>query len=333
RLARLEGERDAQARASAKAEQVVELLAPIRAGVERSAAALSELEQRRAEQFGAVSERLDLVTQASEALRGETRALVQALRAPQVRGQWGELQLRRVVELAGMLEHCDFDVQVTVRGDGGVQRPDLRVKLGSGRSIVVDAKAPLAAYLDALEAPDADVRAAKLRQHAQQVRAHVQALAAKRYWAQFIDAPEFVVLFLPGEAFFAAALEADPALLDAGAEQRVLLATPTTLIALLRAAALGWREERIAQGAAEVSAAGRELHERLAVLTEHFGEVGGALSRAVEAYNRMLGSLETRVLPSARRLDALGAASARSLDGASPVMAAPRAPSAAPPAP
>jgi DNA recombination protein RmuC len=331
RVARLEGERDAHARTSAGAAHVLDQLAPIRAGVEQSAVTLAALEQRRAEHFGAVSERLDVVTQSSEALRAETRALVQALRAPQVRGQWGELQLRRVVELAGMLEYCDFDTQLTVRNDAGVQRPDLRVRLGGGRSLVVDAKAPLAAYLDALAATDGESRRALLAQHAQQVRAHVQQLAQKRYWAQFIDAPEFVVLFLPGEAFFAAALEADPSLLEAGVQQRVLLATPTTLIALLRAAALGWREERLAAGAAEVSALGRELHERLGVLAEHVGDVGAALGRAVEAYNRALGSFESRVLPSARRFETLGAGSSRTVDAPAAVAVTPRPPVTTPP--
>lgn len=313
RIARLEGERDAQREAAGRAEQLPSLLAPLKAGIEQSAQLLAQVEQRRAEHYGAVRERLDAVSQVSEALRGETAALVQALRLPQVRGQWGEMQLRRVVELAGMLEHCDFETQHTVQGESGVQRPDLVVRLSGGRTIVVDAKAPLAAYLDALTASDAAARRTLLAQHAQQVRAHVQALAQKRYWAQFTDAPEFVVLFLPGEAFFAAALEADPSLLDAGAAQRVLLATPTTLIALLRAAAVGWREERLALGAAELRTLGQELHQRLATMAAHFDDVGAALGRAVEAYNRTVGSLERQVLVSARRFEALGAGGSKPL--------------------
>jgi DNA recombination protein RmuC len=324
RIARLEGERDGHRAAAIRADDLTTLLAPMRAGIEQSARSLAELDARRAEQFGAVAERLDSVATVSAALRGETHALVQALRAPQVRGHWGEMQLRRVVELAGMLEQCDFITQVTVSGDTGTRRPDLVVRLAGGRTIVVDAKTPLSAYLDAIAAPDAATRAARLDQHAKQVRAHVQQLAQKRYWAQFTDAPEFVVLFLPGEAFFAAALEADPSLLDDGADQRVLLATPVTLIALLRAAAMGWREARLADGAAEVSAIGRELHARLSVLTEHFADVGGALAKAVDAYNRTLGSLDRQVLVSARRLDALGAGSGRAIDTPTGLTVAPR---------
>jgi DNA recombination protein RmuC len=324
RVARLEGERDAERALAARTAPLPALLAPLEAQLGQAADLLARLDQRRGEHYGALAERLDLVTQASEALRAETRALGTALRAPQVRGQWGELQLRRTVELAGMLEHCDFVTQATVRDESTALRPDLLVRLAGGRTVVVDAKAPLAAWLEAVSATDETARRALLARHAQQVRAHVQLLAQKRYWAQFPEAPEFVVLFLPGEALFAAALEADPALLDAGAEQRVLLATPTTLIALLRAAAWGWREERLARGAAEVSALGRELHERLAVMSAHFGAVGESLGRAVEAYNRTLASLEARVLTSARRFEALGAASPRSLDPAEPVTAAPR---------
>jgi DNA recombination protein RmuC len=324
RVARLEGERDGHRAAAARADDLSTLLAPMRAGIEQSARSLAELDARRAEQFGAVTERLDAVSNVSAALRSETHALVQALRAPQVRGHWGEMQLRRVVELAGMLDQCDFVTQATVSDESGTRRPDLVVRLAGGRSIVVDAKAPLSAYLDALAATDAATREARLEQHAKQVRAQVQQLAQKRYWTQFTDAPEFVVLFLPGEAFFAAALDADPSLLDFGADQRVLLATPVTLIALLRAAAMGWREARLADGAAEVSAIGRELHQRLSVMTEHFSDVGAALGKAVEAYNRTIGSLDRQVLVSARRLEALGAGSSRSVEEPTAVTTVPR---------
>jgi DNA recombination protein RmuC len=324
RVARLEGERDGHRAAAARADDLSTLLGPMRAGIEQSARSLAELDARRAEQFGAVTERLDAVSNVSAALRSETHALVQALRSPQVRGHWGEMQLRRVVELAGMLDQCDFVTQATVSDESGTRRPDLVVRLAGGRSIVVDAKAPLSAYLDAMAATDSASRESRLEQHAKQVRAQVQALAQKRYWAQFADAPEFVVLFLPGEAFFAAALDADPSLLDFGADQRVLLATPVTLIALLRAAAMGWREARLADGAAEVSAIGRELHQRLSVMTEHFSDVGAALSKAVEAYNRTIGSLDRQVLVSARRLEALGAGSSRSVDEPTAVTTVPR---------
>jgi DNA recombination protein RmuC len=293
---------EAEAQLTARHGNVAELLAPIRETLARYDEALGTLGRAHAQVAGAIGERLDAVQLSGEALRRETQQLAQALRAPTVRGQWGELQLRRVCELAGMLAYCDFEPQVTVRGDDGVQRPDLVVRLPGGRQLVVDAKAPLAAYLEAIGAADDRARAARLAEHATQLRAHVQRLAARRYWAQFTDAPEFVVLFLPGEAFFAAALEADPSLLEAALGERVLLATPTTLIALLKAAAVGWRQERVAEDAARVAALGRELQERLATFDEQLGEVGKGLQRAVTAYNRAVGSLEQRVLVSARRL-------------------------------
>jgi DNA recombination protein RmuC len=255
---------------------------------------------------GAIGERLDAVAKAGESLRRETQTLANALRSPNTRGQWGELQLRRVCELAGMLAHCDFDAQASVRNDDGMQRPDLVVRLPGGRRLVVDAKAPMAAYLDAATATDDGIRAARMSEHAASLRGHVQRLSAKRYWAQFTDAPEFVVLFLPGEAFFSAALEADPSLLEAAMGERVLLATPTTLIALLKAASYGWRQENVAVDAARIVALGRELQERIAVFDEQLAEVGRGLQRAVQAYNRAVGGLESRVLVSARRLGALG---------------------------
>ena len=284
---------------------VAELLAPIRDTLERYDAAFAQMGRAQAQVAGQIGERLDAVALAGESLRRETQQLAQALRAPTVRGQWGELQLRRVCELAGMLAYCDFEPQVTVRSSEGVQRPDLIVRLPGDRRIVVDAKAPLTGYLEAVNAPDERTRAARLRDHASQVRAHVQTLSAKRYWAQFDDTPDFVVLFLPGEAFFAAALDADPTLLEAALGDRVLLATPTTLIALLKAAAYGWRQERVAAEAAEVAALGRELHERLTVFDDQMLEMGRGLQRALTAYNRAVGSLESRVLVSARKLGAL----------------------------
>ncbi|BAH37328.1 MAG TPA: DNA recombination protein RmuC [Gemmatimonas aurantiaca] len=301
---------EAEASLTERHGSVSELLVPIRETLSRYDAALGELGRAQARVAGQITERLDAVTLAGETLRHETQQLSQALRAPSVRGQWGELQLRRVCELAGMLAYCDFEPQVTVRGESGVQRPDLIVRLPGDRRIVVDAKAPLSAYLEAMAAGDERTRTARLAAHAAQVRAHVQQLAAKRYWAQFDDAPDFVVLFLPGEAFFAAALDADPSLLEAALEDRVLLATPTTLIALLKAAAYGWRQERVADEAAQVAALGRELHERLSVFDEQLVELGRGLQRAVLSYNRAIGSLERRVLVSARKLGTLSGVAA-----------------------
>jgi len=297
---------ETEATLTARTGNVAELLSPIRETLARYDEVLAQMGRSQAQVAGAIGERLDAVALAGESLRRETQQLSQALRAPNVRGQWGELQLRRVCELAGMLAYCDFEPQVTVRHDDGVQRPDLVVRMPGGRQIVVDAKAPLSAYLEAINATDDRARAARMAEHAAHLRGHVQRLSAKKYWAQFTDAPEFVVLFLPGEAFFAAAMESDPSLLEAALTERVLLATPTTLIALLKAAAYGWRQERVADDAARIVALGRELQERLVTFDEQLGDVGKGLQRAVVAYNRAVGSLESRVLVSARKLGELG---------------------------
>ncbi|MBL0940996.1 MAG: DNA recombination protein RmuC [Gemmatimonadaceae bacterium] len=314
KIARLEGESAALGRQG----NVGELLAPIRETLTRTDAALSQLGRSQAQVAGQIGERLDAVLRGGEALTRETQQLSQALRSPSVRGQWGELQLRRVCELAGMLAYCDFEPQVTVRSGSGVQRPDLIVRLPGARRLVVDAKAPLSAWLEAMNATDDRTRRARLADHSAQVRAHAQQLSARRYWEQFEDAPDFVVLFLPGEAFFAAALDADPSLLETALEDKVLLATPTTLIALLKAAAYGWRQERVAEDAAEVAALGRELHERIAVFDEQLDEMGRGLQRAVQSYNRARGSLDARLKVSARRLGEL-AHSDRELSASTPV--------------
>jgi DNA recombination protein RmuC len=275
---------------------------PIADALARMDAQLQRLERDRQQARGALDEQLRSLVAGQDRLRNETGALVAALRQPQTRGRWGELQLRRVVELAGMTAHCDFVEQASVAGDDGLLRPDLVVQLPGGKQVIVDAKAPLNAFLDAYEASDETTRTAALAGHARLLREHVRRLSAKAYWDQFETAPDFVFLFLPGEHFYSAALEADPSLLEEGARQSVLIATPTTLIALLRAVAYGWQQERVTEDARAVAQLGRDLHRRLETFAEHLQRVGTRLRSAVGAYNDAVGSFEHRVLPGARRL-------------------------------
>lgn len=279
-----------------------QMVKPVHETLEKMDGQIRELEQARAQAYGSLRQQVSSLLDSQNALRAETGNLVKALRAPAVRGRWGEMQLKRVVEMAGMLEHCDFAQQETVQGEEGRLRPDLTVKLPGGKQLIVDAKAPLAAYLDALEAQDEPARRAHLASHARQLRNHVAQLARKAYWDQFEQSPEFVVLFVPNEAVFAAAMEEDPSLMEGAFSEKVLLASPTTLIALLRAAAFGWRQERLAADAQEIARLGRDLHKRLGTLGDHFARVGKGLASAVGAYNDTVGSFERMVVPGARKL-------------------------------
>jgi len=296
-----------------------EMVGPVREALGRFEAQVGAMEQTRAGAYSELREQVRTMGEAQSLLRTEASNLVRALRAPQVRGRWGEVQLKRVVELAGMAEHCDFTEQHTVDTDEGRFRPDLVVRLPGGRTVVVDAKAPLSAYLEAVETTDETRRAAFLVDHARQVREHVMALSRKSYWEQLRPTPEFVILFLPGESFFSAALEQDRDLIEAGAERRVILATPTTLISLLKAVSYGWKQETVAANTERVAEMGRELHKRVADLAGHVVRLGRHLASSVESYNAFVGSLESRVLPTARRFRELEAAGAETVPEVSPV--------------
>lgn len=302
-----------------------EMVKPIQKSLEKVDTKIEEIEKTRRTAYGELTEQIKALGLAQQELRSETGNLVQALKTPRIRGAWGEIQLKRVVEMAGMLSYCDFTEQSSLTVEEKRLRPDMTVHLPNDRKIVVDSKAPLEAYLEAASASDDAQRTKYLRDHARHVRDHLKQLGAKSYWEHLDSSTEFVVLFLPGEAFFSAALESDPGLIEFGNDQRVILATPTTLLALLKAVAYGWKQEQLAKNAKLMSALGKELYDRINALAGHFSNLQRSLERSVDSYNKAVGSLESRVLVTARKFKELGTSTSSDVPELDAIDRAPRA--------
>lgn len=299
----------------ARKEQAVELLVtPIKEMLEKTRTQIQEIERDRKEAYGSISRHLEMLAQTQQALHGETRNLVQALRRPEVRGQWGEMTLKRLVELAGMVAYCDFYEQEHTRTEDGVVRPDMVIRMPGQREIVIDVKTPLDAYLSAIEAPDDASRREFMERHARKVRDRVLELASKSYWSQFRNSPDFVVLFIPGEHFLSAALDIDSTLLEEALRRKVILATPSSLIALLRAVAYGWNQQALTENAERIRDLGEDLYKRLSTFSSHLARVGKHLGDSLEHYNRAVGSFERQVLPGARKFPEMGIKAAKELD-------------------
>ncbi len=303
----------------ARQKAVEELVKPAVESLSKLDDQLRQIEKERSQSQGALRIQLEL-------LGAQTGKLADALKTPVVRGRWGEVQLRNVVEIAGMSEHCDFDEQTSLTVDGAKLRPDMVVRLPGGKNVVVDSKAPLKAYLEALDAADETSRTVKLKEHAGQIRKHVEQLSSKAYWDACKPTPEFVVLFLPGEMFFSAALQQDPSLMEDAWAKKIILATPTTLMAVLRSVAYAWRQEQLAENAQRISALGQELHERIATMIGYIADLGGALDKAVKTYNQTVNSIESRVVVTARKFKDLGVASKKEIGELKQIESAPREP-------
>lgn len=308
-----------------KREKSIEtIVQPIRDALDKTEKHIQSVEKERQEAYGSLKAYIHNMSDTQKQLQAETRNLVQALRRPEVRGQWGEMTLKRLAELAGMVEHCDFEEQTSVKADEGMLRPDMIVRMPDQRDIIVDAKTPLDAYLDAEQAADDETRAAHLTRHTRHVRERVRELASKSYWTQFKNSPDFVVLFIPGDQFLSAALDKDPSLLEDALKNRVILATPTSLVALLRAIAFGWRQNVLAENAEKIRELGEDLYGRIATFFDHMSRLGSSLSKSVDHFNKSVGSLERQVLPGAHKFTEMGIQAKKPLKDVEPITETPR---------